>query len=79
MMVKQQVSRSLIGLFIATGLSLALVACDNSNSVQSGAAQKQDVEITLVGYAVPKAAHNKIIKKLFSNKLMVVLVLKPVP
>jgi sulfate/thiosulfate transport system substrate-binding protein len=67
MMVKQQVSRPLIGLFIATGLSLALVACDNSNNVQSGAAQKQDVEITLVGYAVPKAAHNKIIKK-FATK-----------
>ena len=63
MTVKQQVSRSLIGLFIAADLSLALGACDNSNNVSSGAVQKKDVEITLVGYAVPKAAHNKIIKK----------------
>ena len=63
MIVRQQVQKLLVGLFMATGLSLALVACDNSNNSPSGAAQKQDVEITLVGYAVPKAAHNKIIKK----------------
>lgn len=62
MTVKQQVSRSLIGL-LSAGLSLVLVACDNNNNVQSGAKQQKDVEITLVGYAVPKAAHNKIIKK----------------
>jgi sulfate/thiosulfate transport system substrate-binding protein len=62
MMVRQQERRSL-GLFIAAGLSFVLVACDDRSNVQSGAKQKQDVEITLVGYAVPKAAHNKIIKK----------------
>ena len=65
MTIKQQVRRSPIGilLFMAAGLSLTLVACEDRNNVQSGAKQKQDVEITLVGYAVPKAAHNKIIKE----------------
>ena len=63
MAVKQQMRRSLIGIFMTASLSLALVACNQSNNVQAGAAQQQDVEITLVGYAVPKAAHNKIIKK----------------
>jgi sulfate/thiosulfate transport system substrate-binding protein len=65
MTIKQQVRRSPIGilLFMAAGLSLTLVACEDRNNVQSGVKQQQDVEITLVGYAVPKAAHNKIIKK----------------
>jgi sulfate/thiosulfate transport system substrate-binding protein len=65
MTVKQQMSRSLIGIFMTAGLSLVLVACDNSDNVnvQSGANQQPDVQITLVGYAVPKAAHHKIIKK----------------
>ena len=63
MAVKQQMRKSLIGIFMTAGLSLALVACNQSNNVQAGAAQQKDVEITLVGYAVPKAAHNKIIKK----------------
>jgi sulfate/thiosulfate transport system substrate-binding protein len=65
MIVQQQV-RMLTRLFIGTGLSFSLVACGNSSDSknnQSGAAQKKDVEITLVGYAVPKAAHDKIIKK----------------
>jgi sulfate/thiosulfate transport system substrate-binding protein len=64
MIVEQQV-RTLIGLFIGAGLSLSLVACGNgsdSKNHQSGAAQKKDVEITLVGYAVPKAAHDRIIR-----------------
>ncbi len=61
--VSQQVRRSLIGLFIAAGLSLSLVGCGDSGESQAGAAQKKNVEITLVGYAVPKAAHNRIIKK----------------
>jgi sulfate/thiosulfate transport system substrate-binding protein len=59
----QQVRRSLIGLFVAVGLSLSLVGCSDGGKPQAGAAQKKDVEITLVGYAVPKAAHNRIIKK----------------
>lgn len=64
MIVEQQV-RILIGLLIGTGL-ISLVACGNgsdSKNSQSGTAQKKDVEITLVGYAVPKAAHDRIIKK----------------
>jgi sulfate/thiosulfate transport system substrate-binding protein len=62
MTVGQQVRTSLIGLLIATGLSLSLVACSNGDNPPGGV-QQQDVEITLVGYAVPKAAHNRIIKK----------------
>jgi sulfate/thiosulfate transport system substrate-binding protein len=58
----QQISRSLIGLCIGAGLSLTLVGCGNgSDSIAAN--QKPDVAITLVGYAVPKAAHNRIIKK----------------
>ncbi len=68
MTVSQQVLRSIAGLFIGGGLSLSLVACGNqSKSNNSGAGAKKDVEITLVGYAVPKAAHDRIIKK-FVNK-----------
>lgn len=69
MTVEQQVRRSLTGLFIGTGLSLSLVACGNggrssqTGTTGSGTAQKQDVEITLVGYAVSKAAHDQIIQK----------------
>jgi sulfate/thiosulfate transport system substrate-binding protein len=44
-------------------VSISLVGCNNSGSSTAGIAQKKDVEITLVGYAVPKAAHNRIIKK----------------
>lgn len=68
MTVEQQVRRSLTGLFIGMGL-ISLVACGNgggssqTGTTGSGAAQKQDLEITLVGYAVPKAAHDVIIKK----------------
>jgi sulfate/thiosulfate transport system substrate-binding protein len=64
-MIGAQQVRVLIGLFIGTGL-ISLVACGNgsdSKNNQSGAAQPKDVEITLVGYAVPKAAHDVIIKK----------------
>jgi sulfate/thiosulfate transport system substrate-binding protein len=72
MAVKQQMRRSLAGLFISAGLSLSLVACGGSNSPstgkdKSGTAQKKDVEITLVGYAVPKAAHDLIIKKFIAK------------
>jgi sulfate/thiosulfate transport system substrate-binding protein len=67
MTVEQQVTRSLTGLFIGMGLSLSLVACgggsDQTGTTGSGTAQKKDVEITLVGYAVPKAAHDVIIQK----------------
>jgi sulfate/thiosulfate transport system substrate-binding protein len=60
---RQQVTRSIVGLFIGAGLSLALVACGKGGDAQSSAGQKKDVEITLVGYAVPKAAHDVIISK----------------
>lgn len=64
----QQVRRSSVGLLIGMGLSLSLVACGNggnspSTGNGSGGGQKKDVEITLVGYAVPKPAHDLIIKK----------------
>ncbi|MCY7366850.1 MAG: sulfate ABC transporter substrate-binding protein [Chamaesiphon sp.] len=65
-MIVEQKVRMLMGLFIGAGLSLSLVACGNGNDSknnQSGATQKKDVEITLVGYAVPKAAHDQIIRK----------------
>ncbi len=67
MIVRQQVQKLLVGIFMAAGLSLALVACDSDSNSPSGANQKKDVQITLVGYAVPKAAHNQIIKK-FATK-----------
>ena len=69
MTVSQRVRRSIAGLLIGAGLSLNLVACGKSgdapsaNNSQSGGGQSKDVEITLVGYAVPKAAHDIIIKK----------------
>jgi sulfate/thiosulfate transport system substrate-binding protein len=67
MTVSQQVTRSISGLFIGAGLSLCLVACGNSDSPSTGnnqgAGSKKDVTITLVGYAVPKAAHDAIIRK----------------
>lgn len=63
MTVSQQVLKSIAGLLIGAGLSLSLVACQSGNNSQPGVVQKKDVEITLVGYAVTKAAHNRIIKK----------------
>lgn len=69
MTVRRQVQRSIAGLFVGASMSLSLVACGNGGDSQSntsnkpGAAQTKDVEITLVGYAVPKAAHDVIIKK----------------
>lgn len=62
MTVRHWVTRSIAGLLIGAGFSLSLVACDSGNA-PSGIAQKKDVEITIVGYAVTKAAHNRIIKK----------------
>lgn len=49
-------------------LSLCLFACNNSKDARStggskSGAETKDVEITLVGYAVPKAAHDAIIQK----------------
>lgn len=61
----QQVRRSIAGLLMGASLSIALAACGNGGSPSSGsgAGQKKDVEIVLVGYAVPKPAHDRIIKK----------------
>jgi sulfate transport system substrate-binding protein len=53
-------------------LSVAISACSGggnnsttapSNSANSGASQKKDVEVTLVSFAVTKAAHDQIIPK----------------
>jgi sulfate/thiosulfate transport system substrate-binding protein len=66
MTVSQQVTRSIAGLLIGVGLSLSLGACGKSDAPSTGnspAGSKQDVTITLVGYAVPKAAHDVIIRK----------------
>ena len=69
MTVSQRVTRSIFGLTIGVGMSLSLVACGKSGNAPSasnstsGAGQNKDVEVTLVGYAVPKAAHDIIIKK----------------
>jgi sulfate/thiosulfate transport system substrate-binding protein len=63
MRIGQQVRKSLTRLFIVAGLSFSLVACGNGGSTKPGEVQKKDVEITLAGYAVPKPAHNRIIKK----------------
>ncbi len=59
-------------LLVGTVLSFAAAACSggnttstnaNSSGANPAAAQKQDVELTLVAYAVPKAAHDAIIPK----------------
>jgi sulfate/thiosulfate transport system substrate-binding protein len=77
MIASQRVTRSILRrsrfanavLMISAGLSLSLGACGKSSDTSSagnspsGAGQKKDVEVTLVGYAVPKAAHDVIIKK----------------
>ena len=68
MIGRQQVKRSISGLCLGASL-ISLVACSNGGGSQSnpsnnpGAASTKDVEITLVGYAVPKAAHDAVIKK----------------
>jgi sulfate/thiosulfate transport system substrate-binding protein len=56
--------RAAAGSSIAVGLALALVACSPEGSVrQDGKVRKKDVQITLVGFAVPKAAYSKILPK----------------
>jgi sulfate/thiosulfate transport system substrate-binding protein len=62
MTVSHRVQRSIASLLIGAGFSLCLAGC-NSAKDRSGIVQKKDIEITLVGYAVPKPAHNQIIKK----------------
>lgn len=50
---------------VGIGLSVAIASCSAGNSTSSGnpAANQKEVEITLVAYAIPKAAHDVIIKK----------------
>jgi sulfate/thiosulfate transport system substrate-binding protein len=69
MTVRQQVrSYANARILMSAVLTLCLVACGNSRDVQPTGSNKsgadtKDVEITLVGYAVPKAAHDAIIPK----------------
>ncbi len=60
--------KGFVSLFlVGAALSVAVAACsggsvaDSNQPANSAAAQKQDLELTLVGYAVPKAAHDAII------------------
>ncbi len=65
--------RGFLSLFlVGVSLSVAISACSGggnnsttapSNSANSGASQKKDVEVTLVSFAVTKAAHDQIIPK----------------
>ncbi|OUC12683.1 MAG: sulfate-binding protein [Alkalinema sp. CACIAM 70d] len=63
--------KSLVGLFlVGAALSVSLAACSGGNQSNSPASsgnsaggEKQNIELTLVGYAVPKAAHDAIIPK----------------
>ncbi|AFZ20017.1 sulfate ABC transporter substrate-binding protein [Allocoleopsis franciscana] len=65
--------RGFLSLFlVGVSLSVAISACSGggnnsttapSNSANSGASQKKDVEVTLVSFAVTKAAHDEIIPK----------------
>jgi sulfate/thiosulfate transport system substrate-binding protein len=64
MTVRQQIKRSISGVLIGASISLALAGCgNNGGNAPSTGNKTKDVEITLVGYAVPKAAHDAIIKK----------------
>jgi sulfate transport system substrate-binding protein len=62
---KRFISLALVGV----GLSVAIAACSggasstSSDSSSPTASQKKDVEITLAAYAIPKAAHDAIIKQ----------------
>ncbi len=65
--------RGFLSLFlVGVSLSVAISACSGggnnsttapNNSANSGASQKKDVEVTLVSFAVTKAAHDQIIPK----------------
>lgn len=68
MLGRQQIQRTFAGLLLGA-MTLSLVACGNGSNSQSGSSNQpggtsaKDIEITLAGYAVPKAAHDAIIKK----------------
>ncbi len=66
--------KGFVSLFlVGAALSFAVAACSGNNTASTNtsstggaspaSAQKQEVQLTLVGYAVPKAAHDAIIPK----------------
>ncbi|MBD2021298.1 sulfate ABC transporter substrate-binding protein [Leptolyngbya sp. FACHB-36] len=66
--------RRFVSLFVVgAALSLVVAACSGNNTASTGSspansaspasAQKKDVELTLVAYAIPKTAHDAIIPK----------------
>jgi sulfate/thiosulfate transport system substrate-binding protein len=58
------ISRRIVTLLlVGVGLSVSLAACTGGKNVESGNGQKPEVEITLVSFAVTKAAHKAIIPK----------------
>jgi sulfate/thiosulfate transport system substrate-binding protein len=58
------INRRIVPLFlVGTTLSIALAACSDNKNVESSSGQKPTVEITLVSFAVTKAAHEAIIPK----------------
>jgi sulfate/thiosulfate transport system substrate-binding protein len=62
--IKLKSWKSLLALFlIGISLSSIITACSNGNTSSSVAANKSDVELTLVSFAVTKAAHEAIIPK----------------
>jgi sulfate/thiosulfate transport system substrate-binding protein len=58
------INRPITPLFlVGISLSVALAACSDNKTVESSSGQKPTVEITLVSFAVTKAAHEAIIPK----------------
>jgi sulfate/thiosulfate transport system substrate-binding protein len=56
--------RRIVTLFlVGIGLSVAIAACSGGKTVESGNGQKPEAQITLVSFAVTKAAHEAIIPK----------------
>ncbi len=57
------VRRSLALGLVSLVLTLSIAACGGNTSSSSSNSGNKDIELTLVGYAVPKAAHDAIIPK----------------
>jgi sulfate/thiosulfate transport system substrate-binding protein len=53
--------RSIMLGLVSLVLAVSIAACGGNTSSPAGAAAGKDLELTLVGYAVPKAAHDAII------------------
>ncbi|GAP97417.1 sulfate ABC transporter substrate-binding protein [Leptolyngbya sp. NIES-2104] len=69
---KQSLRKSVSLFVVGATLSFAIAACSSGNNASNPTAggnaspvanQSRDVELTLVGYAIPKAAHDAIIPK----------------